>query len=110
MIELALTHDAEQYGRQKKKRRDDDGLVDAFERVGKDKRWTGLAAEYVLHQYLKDQGIPHRWHDDATGKEPDFELGNGEALGVALKANNGPGPVEDFTFLVPIKHPKQLSD
>lgn len=110
MIELPLTHEAEQYGRRKKQRRDDDGMTDAFGRIGKDKRWTGLAVEYVLHQYLKEQGIPHRWHDDAIGDEPDFELGNGDSIGVALKANNGPGPVEDFTFLVPIKHPKQLQE
>lgn len=111
MIELTLTHEAEQYGRRKKRRRDGDGLKDAFETNGKDKRWTGLAAEYVLHQYLQEQGIPHRWHDDATGSEPDFELGdfNGATLGVAVKANNGM-PRDDFTFLVPIRHAGQLSD
>lgn len=110
MIELTLTPDAERYGRGVKKRYDRRGVTDAFNKNGSDKRWTGHAVEYELHQWLDGQGIPHRWNWDGLGNKPDFVLGHEDGIRVAIKANSGDSPRPDFIFMVPEHHVHKLGD
>lgn len=106
MIELPLTQEAIEYGRDVKLQQDADALGDQFKVPGADKRWTGHAVEHVLDQHLTELGIPHAWNGGLDDK-PDFELGG---LGLACKANTGPGPYGFFQFVIPKKQITRLSD
>ena len=97
MIELELTAEAEEYGREVKREHDEAGTPDIFRMPGRDKRWTGFAVEHVLDAYFTERGINHVWNG-GMDKKPDFEFGS---LGVASKANSGPGPNPNFTFIIP---------
>lgn len=108
MIELPLTAEAVDYGKRVKTRYDREGARDAWRKEGPDKRWAGHAVEYELNQWLPTTGIPYQWNYDGLHQDrADFEL-NG--LGVAVKANQGDAPREDFTFVVSEHHVKRLND
>lgn len=111
MIELPLTRDAEDYGRRMKRRYDQRGVKDAFRKSGLDKRWTGHAVEYELHRWLADVAeIEHVWNGGLDNK-PDFVIGEGpHAIKVALKANTGDAPREDFIFAIPENNVNKLGD
>jgi hypothetical protein len=108
VIELPLTADAESYGKRVKSRYDREGARDTWRKDGPDKRWAGHAVEYELSQWLATTGIPYQWNYDGLHQtKADFEL-NG--IGVAVKANQGDAPRDDFTFVVSEHHVKRLND
>jgi hypothetical protein len=109
LIELPLTAEAEKWAKSEKARRDKSGLTDMFRKAGRDQRWTGLAAEYVLAEFLRAEGIPFKWNGGVDAKA-DFEIGGEGGLDVALKINNGPTPREDFEFIVSVQRLSQLAD
>jgi len=110
MIPIPLTQDAEDYGRRLKARYDKKGIKDAFTSKRTDKRWTGHAVEYDLHQWLEREGIPHHWYDDGAASKvsEDFALGTPAGLKLAVKANSGDGPRSDFVFIVQEHHARKL--
>lgn len=109
MIELALTDEAEAYGKRVKREYDRRGVTDTFRRSGADRRWTGHAVEFAVAEWLASQGIPHVWNGGLDNK-PDFVLGGEGGIRVASKANSGNGPREDFIFTVPEHHIYKLGD
>lgn len=110
MVALPLTQESEQYGRRLKGRYDKKGIKDAFTSKRTDKRWTGHAVEYELHQWFKREGIPHHWYDDGAASKvsEDFALGEPPELKLAVKANSGDGPRGDFVFIVQEHHARKL--
>lgn len=110
MIPLPLSRDAEEYGRRLKRRYDQKGVRDAFKSNGADKRWTGHAVEYELHQWFEREQIPHHWYDDGAVSKvsEDFALGDPPELKLAVKANSGDAPRGDFVFIVQEHHARKL--
>jgi hypothetical protein len=106
VIELELTAEAEEFGREYKRKQDEAGIGDRFHYAGRDKRWTGFAVEHALDEYLTQRGLPHVWNG-GLDKKPDFEFGGG--LGIASKANSGPGPDPGFRFVIPKDQASRLA-